>query len=645
MKQISNYKFVYRSEIDTLRGIAILSILIFHFFPKLLPEGYLGVDIFFVISGYLITKYFISNSQYSFKERLRIFYQRRIKRIFPAFFLSLVITYVFVSLIFLEVDISSFENSLLASFTFWANLYFWRDGGYFGGIDQLKPLLHIWSLSVEKQFYILFPFILYLLINFEKKKKFFIFSFLFLLIILSFVLWLWLNYIGGKNPAFFLFPTRVWQFGLGSLLSIALLNKNTLMKNKYINLFFFTISIFLILISFTQIANSQIRTILISIGTTGFMAFLDTHKNSLAIIIIKSEILLFFGKISYSLYLYHWPIAVILNYYFVDGVPFIYSLISILLSILFGFISYKFIETSFRYKYPLSSTLKLIIICLLVSLFLYLININNNKNDLANNLAKVSGTNYRCDISSYKTYGSSRACILKTTEVSKNKIILLGNSHAQMYAPLISEATPANLNLILVPLNGCLPTTTINISSVCLNRAKENLSTVLKDKNVRIVILASTWFNYKYINQKGQEVESSQIISAYDSIISEIERSDKYAILISPIATPKKNYVNILSRKLKFNNIYENEVYESMKISRNIFEQEFSIINSHFQNSMKEKYLKIYNELCDENHCYFGNDKTFFFADSNHLSINSLVYFKKTRNQLRSILMQLNKTN
>ena len=86
MKQISNYKFVYRSEIDTLRGIAILSILIFHFFPKLLPEGYLGVDIFFVISGYLITKYFISNSQYSFKERLRIFYQRRIKRIFPAFF-------------------------------------------------------------------------------------------------------------------------------------------------------------------------------------------------------------------------------------------------------------------------------------------------------------------------------------------------------------------------------------------------------------------------------------------------------------------------------------------------------------------------------------------------------------------------------
>ena len=136
----------YRSEIDGLRALAICSVLIYHFFPNILPNGYLGVDIFFVISGYLITQHLLGIKG-NFIYTLKYFYERRVKRLFPALFVFLTITALGLIFILINSDYENFISSLLATKTFWANFYFWKDGGYFGGNDQLKPLLHTWSVS------------------------------------------------------------------------------------------------------------------------------------------------------------------------------------------------------------------------------------------------------------------------------------------------------------------------------------------------------------------------------------------------------------------------------------------------------------------------------------------------------------------
>jgi peptidoglycan/LPS O-acetylase OafA/YrhL len=198
-----------------------------------MPFGYLGVDIFFVISGYLITTHLLSMRSNNTAFILSNFYSRRIKRLFPALFIFFSITTVFVVSIFIRSDIKNFLNSLIAAKTFWSNIYFWRDGGngYFGINNQILPLLHTWSLSVEEQFYIFHPLFILFTFWMNLKMRISIRFLIFLLTIISFIFWVYLYEHDGANPAFFLLPARIWQFGLGGLLSIYLFSESNLKIN------------------------------------------------------------------------------------------------------------------------------------------------------------------------------------------------------------------------------------------------------------------------------------------------------------------------------------------------------------------------------------------------------------------------------
>jgi peptidoglycan/LPS O-acetylase OafA/YrhL len=395
VNQLKSYKLTYRSEIDGLRALAVLSVVVFHFFPSWLAKGYLGVDVFFVISGFLITRQLISFKKDSTKETLLAFYKRRIARLFPALFLSLSLTYVFVSFFFLPSDISNFENSLVSAYTFWSNIYFWRDGGYFGGNDQLKPLLHIWSLSVEEQFYLFSPLTILLLLKINTRFKRSLLFGVFGIVVLSFLLWVYLNYIGGENPAFFLLPTRVWQFGLGGLIAIGYdESANKIEGKKFRNLLFF-VFLLLILIGIFFNFDSKIQTILVSVGAVGFIKFADNNSSILAKF-FRAKFAIFFGKISYSLYLYHWPIAVGLTYYFIDGVPLNYSLLGVFASIVLGWLSFSLIENRFRYSRDFSFTLSFLLSCIAISFLLFFVNLKNEKTSLASVIGEASGTKHHC---------------------------------------------------------------------------------------------------------------------------------------------------------------------------------------------------------------------------------------------------------
>ena len=206
-------KVFRRIDIDSLRAVSVISVIIFHLDQSFFPNGYLGVDIFFVISGYVITRSILKKYKEK-KFKFLNFYFNRIKRIFPVLLVVLLTTFLLALFVLLTADLKRFLESLITSLGFVSNFYFWITGGYFSTNDQLKPLLHLWSLSVEEQFYLFFPFFIFLAFKLSKKINFYLFL-TFTILFISFCLNLFFISKGHRDVIFFMFPARIWQFGLG----------------------------------------------------------------------------------------------------------------------------------------------------------------------------------------------------------------------------------------------------------------------------------------------------------------------------------------------------------------------------------------------------------------------------------------------
>ena len=231
-------KLTYRPEIDGLRAIAVSAVILYHaqitiFGYQPFKGGFIGVDIFFVISGYLITsiilKELITTGSFSFKH----FYERRIRRILPALLFVMLVSLPFAWMSLLPSSFVDFSKSILYSLGFSSNLYFWSSGQEYGAQSGLlKPFLHTWSLSVEEQFYILFPIIL--LITFKYFKRYLIH-----ILISGFVISLGLAEWTSRNypsASFYFLHTRMWELLMGSILAYFEITKGHRSKNKILNL-------------------------------------------------------------------------------------------------------------------------------------------------------------------------------------------------------------------------------------------------------------------------------------------------------------------------------------------------------------------------------------------------------------------------
>lgn len=204
----------YRREIDGLRAIAVLAVILFHAGFKAFGGGFVGVDVFFVISGYLITTIILSDMSRQ-KFSIVTFYERRARRILPALFFVMLCCVPFAWMWLRPVDFKSFSESLVAVSAFSSNILFWRESGYFGTASELKPLLHTWSLAVEEQYYVLFPLFLMALWKLRKRR---VFGTLLLGGVLSLIAAQWGAY-HKPSAAFYLLPTRAWELAMGALIA------------------------------------------------------------------------------------------------------------------------------------------------------------------------------------------------------------------------------------------------------------------------------------------------------------------------------------------------------------------------------------------------------------------------------------------
>jgi peptidoglycan/LPS O-acetylase OafA/YrhL len=335
----------YRREIDGLRALAVLPVILFHADFTMFSGGFVGVDVFFVLSGYLITRLIVNEidvGQFSIVG----FYERRARRILPALFFVMAVSIPLAWTLLLPSDFVDFSQSLVANPLFIANFLFWMERGYFGVASELKPLIHTWSLSVEEQFYVLFP----LVFAFAWRRTLFLYTLLTLAILGSLVA----SYVITNlhfDTAFFLLPTRAWELLIGTCAAL-LLRKNipALKTNKTVNDGLSFLGLFLIMIAVFSFNNSTpfpgLYALVPATGT--WLVIVFSERSNYAKNFLGTRILVFLGLISYSAYLWHQPIF---SFYEHSGItlsgPILYLCLG-LLSIFLGFLSWKYVEQPFR---------------------------------------------------------------------------------------------------------------------------------------------------------------------------------------------------------------------------------------------------------------------------------------------------------
>lgn len=337
-------KSLYRPEIDGLRAISVVAVLLFHC-NSLLPGGFVGVDVFFVISGYLITRLLLRDID---RETFSIgdFWERRVRRILPA--LAFVLLPVFIAgyFILLPADFSELGQSTLAQAIICANVFFWRAGGYFAGPSELKPLLHTWSLAVEEQFYVFYPLLLVWICRYWRKRVIWILS-------IGFVVSFIANIVlidRSASATFYLLPTRAWELLAGCIIAAG--SFKGLRKREWLAESFSWSGLLLIFYAcFFFSAKTQFPGYAAIVPILGSSLFIvgNTDRLTSAGKLLAFRPMVAVGLISYSLYLWHWPILAYLRY-MINDVNVAMLLLGCFFSAALATASYFLVEQPFRKK-------------------------------------------------------------------------------------------------------------------------------------------------------------------------------------------------------------------------------------------------------------------------------------------------------
>ena len=440
-------KLTYRPEIDGLRAIAVIAVILYHAEITILGHhffkgGFIGVDIFFVISGYLITsiifKELVTTGTFSFKH----FYERRIRRILPALLFVMLASLPFAWMYLLPSSFIDFSKSILYSLGFSSNFYFHYSGQLYGAESGLlKPFLHTWSLSVEEQYYILFPIVL--LITFKYFRKYLIH-----ILILGFVISLGLAEWGSRNhPSlnFYILPTRGWELLAGSILAYFEITNNHRSKNKTLNLILPSIGLFLvghsILFFNDKMFHPSFYTLSPIIGVCLIIWF--SQKDELITKILSTNLFVGIGLISYSLYLWHYPIFAFARWInFVQGSLF-KQLILAAVILISSILSYYFVEKPARDKKNIFRVI-ISILFLFISILL-IFNFNVIQKDGYKDKLNFISKNYELDNKIYSVESKNFEINYNYNDYDDRKnVLIVGNSHAEDILEILSKTNLKN---------------------------------------------------------------------------------------------------------------------------------------------------------------------------------------------------------
>lgn len=335
----------YRLDLDGLRAVAVALVILFHFEIAGFTGGFVGVDVFFTLSGYLIGSLVVGQleqKKFSFVN----FYMRRFRRLFPVYFFVIFVTALFAYGLLLPVDFKDFGQSVIASVLYVSNILFFIESGYFDSASHLKPLLHTWSLSVEEQFYVFFPLIAWLCFRIKRSLLLPVLGFLTLASFVGAVIYIHYDI----NAAFYLYPFRAWELFIGVLLAMGILPAVRSATGANI----------LSVLGAAMIAASSyfytnatlfpgVSALLPCIGTLLLIHAGSKPFSGVPVLaLLSTSPAVFLGKISYSLYLWHWPVFVLYSYITPEPLSGLQTLLLVMVTVLLSVLSWYFIETPIR---------------------------------------------------------------------------------------------------------------------------------------------------------------------------------------------------------------------------------------------------------------------------------------------------------
>lgn len=645
----------YRPDIDGIRAIAVLTVVIFHAFPALMPGGFIGVDIFFVISGYLISSIIfkaLDNDSFSFSD----FYLRRAKRILPPLIFMIVVVLMIGWSVLLPVEYAELGKHSMAGLGFVANIVLWLETGYFDNAAELKPLLHLWSLGVEEQFYIFWP----MLILVAWRMRLSLVKTLVSLALLSFGLNILMTRY-EPDAAYFLLHARAWELLLGAGLawmsvqgySLKVYGKRTTNTASLLG--------FLLLLA---------SVMLISKGSffPGWWALLPTIGTVLLIAagpdalinkrLLSSRFMVFIGLISFPLYLWHWPLLTFARIIHGEEVSAKYLSGALFLALILSWLSYKAIETPFRRSQRLAPLTGLICLGLVAALG-------------SHNIYSRDGLNFR--IKDAQAQAEAQALewpphlrsgvdckpaglesltlgcqLMRQTEPAN--AVIIGDSHANHYYWVLEAAFKGSeTNLLQLSRGGCPPLVGLKFLNdgvvvPCSDSIDPVIDYVVQNDSIRTVFVAGRWMAYMtgrdiddpadhvpdetiFIGEPGPNGGSQRMatfLTALNSTLEKLTESGKRIVFLHAVPelpfnareciswTPNQFVSRIPRESCDFNS--------KVTMARSSeFRPELDSLLDQFPSVVQ---IDPGNMFCDSENCRVRQDGVLLYRDDDHLSID-----------------------
>ncbi|MEL0660701.1 acyltransferase family protein [Psychromonas arctica] len=613
----------FRKDINGIRAIAVIAVVIFHFNADWLPGGFAGVDVFFVISGFLMTGIIFRGIEHK-NFSLFKFYISRANRIIPALAFLCFVLLIFGWFYLTPIDYKALGKHIVSSLGFFSNIVYWRESGYFDASSHGKWLIHTWSLSTEWQFYIIYPVVLVIMqkfISIELLKRTVLIGTILGLVFCSIATYKW------PDPSYYLLPTRVWEMTIGGLAYLYPFSLKE--RNKKL---FEAIGLFLIIFSYISFSDKNFWPGYLSIfPVIGTFCIIQAQRK--VSFVTGNFIFQKLGTCSYSIYLWHWPITVAIYTFSLDG---IYVFLGLALSILLGSLSYRYIE-KFKFKndfIKISSYLrsKPILMVVGISFISGLIFISNgaifrlSKNLQEMNRSAISAVD-DWDYPKYnlKIEGIDVRFIKGTT---KKNILFIGASHIEQTYPY-SYSSQSKYNIYYVTKNGCFLTKSYkNPHWSCSNiqNYKNIINTIKFDK---IVTSMFAFDGYLSKNSSIKKEQIKQRIIEYNEFLyfAKSNSNKVFMILGEPKGLEFDPLQSIRHNLRKF--ITQEEARENYQLHYDALGKLDQINNINI--------LDPIDYLCEEICKVMDNDFNYYYKDSTHMRSQ---YAKKALGYLDSILLE-----
>jgi len=622
----------FRTDINGLRAVAVLSVILHHAEFKFISGGWLGVDIFFVISGFLISNIIISElntGNFKFKE----FYIRRIRRIIPGLFSTLLITIPFAYWLLIPKTLKEYVDSLVSSIFFYANLYF-RDLDFYNASGtKVMPLLHTWSLAIEEQFYIIFPLLCWVIFRYFRNFIFYILSFIFLLSI-------YLNSTTNYLVKFYEIQFRAWELLFGALIMI-LYGKVHIKHVEKIGLMTLLFSIFYF--DDTMLTLNSIEPKLVATIGTGLT--LLGNKSEIPFKILDNKFFMLMGNISFSAYLLHQPIfaftRVAIKRNILTNSEYLYEVLIIVIVFL-AYLNWKYIEKTFQNTSVRNLTIFVFLSMFILISFIFVSSQSNYFSDRFDYVPEevlyysTSSNIYPLtyDNSDYKFQESNcdnkimsyRYCTFYNTN-SSNRIILVGDSHANALSVsfLVElESLKSDFNLLFFPATAgrCIlsqQSDTLGYVEECSEQFYNNFINLLNKENDIVVTFGryNTWISDK--GKRESKCEDCDHIDVITDRFSTISENSKHLIIIEPIPTYK---IPVAESYLNKVNVWGTPVTKDLKnweIAIQDTDMLFKKLNG--ENIKFVSTIEVFCNLKGENKCYASDENNLYYSDTNHLTL------------------------